>query len=103
MTMQENTPQNTIKTPHSLHIDRRRRACITGVTDVCSYHETEIVLRLDGGVMVINGQNLHIGRLLLDEGKLDIDGMIDGVTYESAAKRTGIFGGFFTGLFHKER
>lgn len=97
--MQENTSQNTIKTPHTLQIDRRRRAAVTGVTDVCSYHETEIVLRLDSGVMVLTGQNLHIGRLLLEEGKLDVDGTIDGVVYESPSKRMG----FFAGLFRREK
>lgn len=101
--MQENAAQNTVKTPHTLHIDRRRRAIITGVTDVCSYHETEIVLRLDSGMMVISGQNLHIGKLLLEEGRLDVEGSIDGVVYESPSKHAGLLSGLFSGFFRKER
>lgn len=68
---------------HTLTMDRRRHAVITGVMDVSSFHETEIVLKVDGGMMVINGQNLHVGKLLLEEGRLDVEGRIDGVNYEA--------------------
>ena len=78
-----NTTMNRTEiSQHSLQLERRKRALITGVTDVCSFHETEIVLKVDSGVMIITGENLHIGRLLLEDGKLDVDGQIDGVVYE---------------------
>lgn len=67
---------------HSVQMNRRRHACITGVTDVCSFHETEIVLKVDTGLMFIGGENLHIGKLLLDDGKLDVEGQIDSLIYE---------------------
>ena len=67
---------------HSLQMDERKRAQITGVSDVCSFHETEIVLRVDTGVMVVSGENLHIGKLLLDDGRLDVEGQIDSIVYE---------------------
>ncbi len=67
---------------HTLQMERRRHASITGVTDVCSFHETEIVLKVDTGLMVVTGENLHIGKLLLDDGKLDVEGQIDGIVYE---------------------
>jgi len=67
---------------HSLQMDERRHAVITGVTDVCSFHETEIVLKMNTGAMILNGENLHIGKLLLDDGKLDVEGQIDSILYE---------------------
>jgi len=67
---------------HTVQMERRRHAAITGVTDVCSFHETEIVLKVDTGLMVLTGENLHIGKLLLDDGKLDVEGQIDGIVYE---------------------
>ncbi|MCI5957978.1 MAG: YabP/YqfC family sporulation protein [Clostridiales bacterium] len=73
----------SIRTSHTLSIDKRRHAIITGVTDVCSFHETEVVLKLDCGVMILTGQSLHIAKLLLEEGRLDVDGHIDGVIYET--------------------
>lgn len=78
------TPENgTIKTNHTLSIDHRRHTSITGVSDVCSFHETEIVLKIDSGLMILTGQNLHIAKLLLEEGRLDVDGHVDGVNYET--------------------
>lgn len=67
---------------HTVQMERRRHAAITGVTDVCSFHETEIVLKVDTGLMILTGENLHIGKLLLDDGKLDVEGQIDGIVYE---------------------
>lgn len=68
---------------HTLMLDKRSHAVITGVMDVSSFHETEIVLKVDGGVMVIGGQGLHVGKLLLEEGRLDVEGRIDSVVYEA--------------------
>ena len=69
--------------PHTVQMDRRKQALITGVTDVSSFHEKEIVLRVDEALMVISGENLHIGRLLLEDGKLEITGRIDAISYEA--------------------
>lgn len=71
---------------HTLQIDRRRHAGISGVTDVLSFHETEIALKIDSGMMYITGDGLHIARLLLEDGRLEVDGHIDSVVYETPKK-----------------
>ena len=66
------------------------RSAHTLAIDVCSFHETEVVLKIDSGVMILTGQGLHIAKLLLEDGRLEVDGHIDGVIYETpkaAAKR----------------
>lgn len=68
---------------HTFSLDARRQAVITGVKDVCSFDEHEIVLRLEETDMVITGEELHVGRLLLEEGRLDIQGCVDSVVYET--------------------
>lgn len=72
--------------PHTVQMDRRKNVVITGVTDVSSFHETEIILRTDDALMVINGQNLHVGKLLLEDGKIDITGLIESISYENPHK-----------------
>ncbi len=74
-------------TNHSLQIDKRRHTVITGVSDVCSFHETEIVLKLDSCMLILNGRDLHIARLLLEEGKLFVDGHVDSVVYETPKRQ----------------
>lgn len=75
---------------HSFQLDQRKHAVITGVSDVCSFDENEIVLKVDSGLMVLTGQGMHIGKLLLEEGRLDVDGHVDSVVYE-APKAVGKF------------
>ena len=77
------------KIQHSIHMDNRERIVITGITDVSSFDEMEVVLFIDEIRLVLHGENLHIGILSLEEGRLDIRGRIDGITYEklNVAKR----------------
>jgi len=67
---------------HTVQLDRRKHAVITGVMDVSSFHETEIILKIENATMVISGEGLHIGKLLIDDGRLDVEGQIDSVVYE---------------------
>ena len=73
-----NAADGGARSVHTLAIDKRRHAAITGVTDVCSFHETEVVLKIDSGVMILTGDSLHIAKLLLEDGRLEVDGHIDG-------------------------
>ena len=74
---------------HTLQMEQRRHSVITGVTDVCSFDENEVVLRVAEGTLVLTGEGLHIGKLLLDDGRLDIDGRVDSIVYETAAQPVG--------------
>ncbi len=74
------------KSSHTMSIDRRKTASISGVADVLSFHETEIALKIDSGLMYIAGSSLHISKLLLEEGRLDVDGHIDSIVYETPRK-----------------
>lgn len=90
------TATTPVKVPHSIQIDRRRKTVITGVMDVCSFHETEIVLQLEQGRMYLTGQDLHIGKLLPEESRLDVSGQIDSVVYETPRRPSN-----FRWLFRK--
>ncbi len=82
---------SSAKGRHTLLLDNRNRAQITGVTDVCCFQENEVVLKIDSGEMLVTGQNLHIAKLLLEEGQLYIDGRVDSIVYQSAARHEGKF------------
>lgn len=80
---------SSAKSKHTFLLDNRNRAAISGVTDVCSFQENEVVLKIDTGEMILTGQNLHIAKLLLEDGQLNIDGRVDSVIYHSTAKHDG--------------
>lgn len=81
---------------HRLELVGREHLTVTGVEDVERFDETGIVMSTSAGILVIAGEELHIGKLALDGGELHVDGHIDSVTYE---EHTGGQGGFFSRLF----
>ena len=81
-----------VEKPYGLTMDRREKAVLTGVTDVERFDENEVVLSTHGGRLVLTGTGLHVSSLQLEEGRLLVDGAIDGVVYDGGAvKRRGGF------------
>ena len=67
---------------HNVVIDRRESVAVSGVSDVISFDEETIVCETEMGVLVIRGGNLHVNRLNLDDGELEVDGEIENIGYE---------------------
>lgn len=67
---------------YGLVMDKREQISLTGVNDVLSFDETGVVLRTEGGEVSILGADLHVKRLMLEEGQLVIVGAIDAITYQ---------------------
>ena len=76
---------------HKLVIQNRSAGNISGITDVISFDENTIVLDTDMGLLTIKGKELHVSRLTLEKGEVDIDGTIDSLTYSSneALRKSG--------------
>lgn len=66
---------------HKLMLTNRRTCMVSGVLDVLSFDLTEILLETDQGMLMIRGNDLHVNRLTLEKGEVDIDGKIDSLTY----------------------
>ena len=81
--MEELTGVN--KRAHKLILNNRRSCNLTGVNDVLSFDENEIILETEQGMLMIKGDELHVNRLTLEKGEVDIDGRIDSFTYSDAA------------------
>jgi sporulation protein YabP len=81
---------------HRLELTGREHLLISGVEDVERFDETGIVMSTSAGMLVVTGENLHIGKLSLEGGELYVDGRIDAVTYEEeSSSRGGLFGRIF--------
>ncbi len=66
---------------HRISLTGRQFGMITGVSDVVSFDVTEIVLETEMGMLMIKGKDLHVNRLTLEKGEVDIEGMVDSLTY----------------------
>lgn len=74
---------------HSIHMDDRRLMSVTGVKHVDSFNEFEITLITDAGELRIEGQELHISKLNLDEGQVVLEGEIIALEYSDEAEPRG--------------
>ena len=83
---------------HRIEMTGRGDLTVSGVEDVDRFDETEIVMNTAEGVLVVTGENLHIGKLSLDGGELHVDGRIDSLAYEDTpAGRGGLLSRLFGG------
>jgi sporulation protein YabP/spore cortex biosynthesis protein YabQ len=79
---------------HVLTMENRQKAVISGVRDLDSFNEQEIVFAIDNGLVILAGQDLHISRLNLDDGQLVVEGLILGVEYHEEVRKNGWFSRF---------
>lgn len=66
---------------HDISIENRSKAQITGVNDVISFDLEKVLLETDYGMVMIKGDDLHVRRLSVEKGEVDLDGRIDAVEY----------------------
>ena len=76
---------------HTLSLENRRRADLTGVSEVLGFDENQVTLLTDHGEITLNGEGLHVTKLMLEEGQLAVEGKIDSVYYSQRIKRRGLF------------
>lgn len=69
---------------HNIIINARESLIANGIIDVKSFDEKLIVGKTEQEAIAIKGEDLHIDVLSLDEGKLEVTGRIDQVTYSAA-------------------
>jgi len=81
---------------HQVVIENRERVVISGVEDVDSFNEEEVVLLTEAGVITLIGQELHVNKLNLDEGQLIVEGFFMGLDYrDHEVAHKGLFGKIF--------
>ena len=69
-------PQN-----HRLVINTRKTGTVTGVLDVLSFDLNEILLETEQGMLMVKGTDMHVNRLNLEKGEVDLAGNIDNISY----------------------
>lgn len=89
--------KNVQKTHHSIIMENRKKLTITGVSDIDSFNEQCVIAITSIGTLTIKGSELHVGKLNIESGDLNIDGHIDSLIYSNTADRKG--GSVFKGLF----
>lgn len=86
--MRENEPLRSMR-PHSLSLDGRQKAVITGVEEVDSFNEQMVVLATTAGTLTLMGQQLHVSHLNLEDGQLLVEGEIAALEYDDRRQKSG--------------
>ena len=75
--------EKTSTRPHRLMMQNRSALSITGIRDVVSFDENQVILDTDMGLLTMKGKELHVSRLTLGKGEVDVDGSVDSLVYSS--------------------
>ena len=85
--------------PHKIVLNDRKSGSFTGVLDVISFDISEILLETEQGMLHVKGNDLHVNRLNLEKGEVDIEGKLDAFSYSQLPtnfkKGESILGKFF--------
>ena len=84
---------------HKLVINNRKTSMVTGVLDVLAFDLNEILLETEQGMLNVKGKDLHVNRLNLEKGEVDVEGFIETLSYSqvptSIKKPENLFGKWF--------
>lgn len=84
---------------HKLTLTNRGALTLNGILDVISFDLNEVLLETEAGMLTVKGQDLHVNRLTLEKGEVDISGTIDSLLYSDVSSYGQKAESFFGRLF----
>lgn len=81
---------------HNLILENRKNLSLGGIDDVLGFNEEMVTLSGNCGILIVRGENLHISKLSLDTGEVNLDGKINALIYSEEKQEKG---GVFSRLF----
>lgn len=91
--------EQRIAKTHKLVINNRKTSMVTGVLDVLSFDLNEILLETEQGMLMVKGTDLHVNRLSVEKGEIDLSGNIDSIAYSGTNQLERQTDGFLARLF----
>ena len=73
--------EKTVSKTHKVLLQNRKSGSFSGIVDVLSFDVAEILLETELGMLLIKGNDLHVNRLSLEKGEVDVEGRIDSIAY----------------------
>ena len=70
------------KKTHQIIMENRKALFVSGVKDVEAFDERKIELFTQEGALIVKGAQLHISKMNIEIGEIQVDGSVDSLTYE---------------------
>lgn len=94
--LQQQQQQPAGKPQHTVMLDSRSSAKLTGIKEVVSYCDSSVCAVCPSGDVVIQGSSLKIESFDAGSGALSVTGSVDAVIYsEPNEKKSGLFARLF--------
>ena len=74
---------------HHILLEGREQLTVSGVEEVESFDENTIVMLTVKGTLVVRGEDLHIEKLSLDGGDLQVEGTVTALIYDGERESRG--------------
>ena len=85
----------TAKRSHNIVLEDRGKLTVSGVDDVASFDESEVVMSTVCGSLIVRGSELKIDKLSLDTGDVALTGLITALDYEEVAPSRSLWARLF--------
>lgn len=82
--------------PHTLSLENRKTLALTGVSEVTSFDDKQLIMQTEGGRLTVDGDALHVTALLLEEGRVAVTGQINAISYSGKGRPRRGLGGLFS-------
>ena len=84
---------------HKISLFNRNNGIINCVRDVISFDLNEIILDTEQGILVIHGEDLHVTKLTVEKGEVELEGIVDSLIYSDNGSGKEERGGIMRRLF----
>lgn len=71
---------------HNITLKDRSSLVVSGVEHIYSFNDKKVEVRTCAGEMVIEGENLDMSKLSLDENIINIEGTVNSIVYSKERK-----------------
>ena len=89
--------RSEVQRSHTLSMENRDKLSLTGVEDVSGFDESRVVLTTSMGELTVRGEGLHIERIDLDSGQLEVRGKVQELSYDERAPKSTLWSRLFGG------
>ncbi len=66
---------------HNITLKERKSLVISGVEHIYSFNDKKVEVKTAAGDMVIEGENLDMSKLSIDDNIISVDGTINSISY----------------------
>ncbi len=84
---------------HKVILMGRKTCGLNGIVDVIAFDVNEMIMETEQGMLMIKGSELHVTRLSLEKGEVDLEGRIDSLVYSEISTPAAKTESFFSKLF----